>query len=198
MAALVVLTAGWAWVLLDRTATFAPWVRWSVVVVGVIAAVALLLPRRTSVIASVALVATVVSGLLGPAAYAVQTVATAKTGSIPLAGPSTGNGFGGFGGPGGQRGDRTARDRDRGTAAGGAAAGGTTAGGTAAGGTAAGGAAAGGAGSQALTGRVDSGLAVVGRVAGSRPIRHSSACCRRRARSGPRRPSAPWPRRRWP
>ncbi|MDT7575478.1 MAG: hypothetical protein QOH17_1811, partial [Pseudonocardiales bacterium] len=47
MAALVVLTAGWAWVLLDRAATFAPWVRWSVVVLGVVAAVALLLPRRT-------------------------------------------------------------------------------------------------------------------------------------------------------
>jgi 4-amino-4-deoxy-L-arabinose transferase-like glycosyltransferase len=140
MAALAVLTAGWAWVLLDRAATFAPWVRWSVVVLGVVAAVALLLPRRTGVIASVALVATVVSGLLGPAAYAVQTVATAKTGSIPLAGPSTGNG-GGFGGPGGQRGDRTTRDR--GTVAGGANG---TSGRTAQGGSAAGSATTGGTG----------------------------------------------------
>ena len=213
MAALVLLTAGWAWVLLDRTATFAPWVRWSVVVVGVIAAVALLLPRRTSVIASVALVATIVSGLLGPAAYAVQTVATAKTGSIPLAGPSTGNGFGGFGGPGGQRGDRTARDRDRGGGGRQAAPGRRHHGRRHHGRRHHGRRHTAGArpearrpearrpearGSQALTGRVDSGLAVVGRVAGSRPIRHSSACCRRRARSGPRRPSAPWPRRRWP
>ena len=132
LAALVVLTAGWAWVLLDRTPEFAPWVRWSVLALGAVAAVALLLPRRTGVIAAVALVATLVSGLLGPAAYAAQTVATAKTGSIPLAGPSTGNGFGGFRGPGGQRGDRA--DRDRGTT------GSTTQGGrTAADGTAAGG-----------------------------------------------------------
>ncbi|HEY0813764.1 MAG TPA: glycosyltransferase family 39 protein [Pseudonocardia sp.] len=104
MAALVLLTAGWAWVLLARTPEFAPWVRWAVVALGVVGAALLLVPRRTGLIAAVALTATLVSGLLGPAAYAVQTVATTKSGGIVLAGPSTG-GRGGFGD------GRGARDR---------------------------------------------------------------------------------------
>jgi hypothetical protein len=117
LAAVVLLTAGWAWVLLDRAPEFVPWLRWVVVALGVVGAGLLLLPRRTGVIATVALTAAVVSGLLGPAAYAVQTVATAKTGSIPLAGPSTGGGFGGgFGGTGAGRGDRAARNRGTGNA----------------------------------------------------------------------------------
>ena len=98
------VTAGWAWVLLGRSATFVPWLRWVVLAVGVLAAVALLLPTRgrglagrlTAVVAGAA----VLVGLAGPAAYAAQTTATPHEGGIVSAGPSTGTGFG----PGGMRG----------------------------------------------------------------------------------------------
>jgi len=151
LAALVVGTAAWAWVLLGRTPEFVPWLRWVVVAVGVVGAALLLLPGRGRVVAAAALAAAVASALLGPAAYAVDTVTTASKGSIPLAGPATARGFG----PGGDRGDRPARDRvggmtgeaagsgAAGDAAGGAATSGTTGG--AAGSGAAGGAAAGSA-----------------------------------------------------
>jgi len=149
-------TAAWAWVLLGRTPEFVPWMRWFIVAVGVFGAALLLLPGRGRVVAAAALAAAVASALLGPAAYAVDTVATASKGSIPLAGPATARGFG----PGGDRGDRPARDRlggmtgeaagsgAAGDAAGSAATSGTTggaAGSGAAGSGAAGGAAAGSA-----------------------------------------------------
>ena len=111
LAALVVGTAAWAWVLLGRTPEFVPWLRWVIVAVGVVGAALLLLPGRGRVVAAAALAAAVASALLGPAAYAVDTVATASKGSIPLAGPATARGFG----LGGDRGDRQARDRVGGT-----------------------------------------------------------------------------------
>ena len=116
LAALVVGTAGWAWVLLGRTPEFAPWLRWVIIGLGVVAAVLLLLPGRGRVMAAVALAAAVGSALLGPAAYAVDTVATGHQGSIPLAGPATAGGFG----SGGFRGNRADR-ADRAASAGGAA-----------------------------------------------------------------------------
>ena len=92
-------TAVWAWVLLGRSATFLPWLRWVVLVVGVVAAVGLLLPSgRRARVAAVAAGAALVAGLAGPAAYAVQTTATPHQGGIPTAGPSTGTGFGMGGG----------------------------------------------------------------------------------------------------
>jgi 4-amino-4-deoxy-L-arabinose transferase-like glycosyltransferase len=95
-------TAVLAFALLGRTPDFVPWLRWVVLVVGLLAAVALaalrFLPGRlAAVVAGVALLA----ALAGPAAYAVDTVATPHTGSIVTAGPSTGAGAGG---PGGGRG----------------------------------------------------------------------------------------------
>jgi hypothetical protein len=140
LAALVVGTAAWAWVLLGRTPDFVPWLRWVVVAVGVVGAALLLLPGRGRVVAAAALVTAVCSALLGPAAYAVDTVAAASKGSIPLAGPATAGGFGPDGGRG-DRGDRPARDRVGETTAGaaGTAATGGTAGGAAGGSTATGG-----------------------------------------------------------
>ena len=154
LAALVVGTAAWAWVLLGRTPEFVPWLRWVVVAVGVVGAALLLLPGRGRVVAAAALAAAVASALLGPAAYAVDTVATASKGSIPLAGPATARGFG----PGGDRGDRPARDRVggmTGEAAGSGAAGdaaGGTAGSAATSGTTGGAADGGAAGSGAAGG----------------------------------------------
>ena len=59
LAALVVGTAAWAWVLLGRTPEFVPWLRWVIVAVGVVGAALLLLPGRGRVVAAAALVAAV-------------------------------------------------------------------------------------------------------------------------------------------
>lgn len=92
-------TAGWAYVLLGRSTTFVPWLRTVILVVGIFAALALLvvelLPRR--LVQGVAAVAAVVA-LAGPAAYSLQTAASAHTGSIPTAGPEVANARGGPGG----------------------------------------------------------------------------------------------------
>jgi 4-amino-4-deoxy-L-arabinose transferase-like glycosyltransferase len=99
LAAAVALTAAWSFVLLHRSSTFLPWLAPLVLVVGLLAALALvvtpLLPAR--VVVAVAGLA-VLCSLAGPAASAVQTAATPHTGSIPSAGPAVAGG--GFGGPG--------------------------------------------------------------------------------------------------
>jgi 4-amino-4-deoxy-L-arabinose transferase-like glycosyltransferase len=92
-------TAAWAWVLLGRSATFLPWLRWVVVALAVIAVVALLVPVSGRQWAGAGLLAVVLAGVAGPAAYAVDTSITPHTGSIPTAGPATAGGRGGF--PGG-------------------------------------------------------------------------------------------------
>ncbi|MCO7220947.1 hypothetical protein [Klenkia sp. PcliD-1-E] len=98
LAGTVALTVVWSWVLLGRSAGFVPWLRWAVLVVGVLAAVGLLVVGLRRVAAAVAVVAV----LAGPAAYSVQTVATAHTGSTPTAGPAVDGGTSAFarGGPG--------------------------------------------------------------------------------------------------
>ncbi|NUS94563.1 MAG: glycosyltransferase family 39 protein [Nocardia sp.] len=115
LALTVVLTALTSWVFLGRSAEFVPWLRWVVLVAGVVATVLVLFrtPHKGSV--SAALTAVFV-GLAGPVAYTVDTVVTPHTGSIVLAGPSTGSG--GFGGMGGGPGAGGAPG-DRGTAPGG-------------------------------------------------------------------------------
>ncbi len=105
LAASVLLAAGWQFVLLDRTSTWLPWLRYSILMAGVATALLLLVVSRMArrvgiVIASVALIA----GLAGPSAYAVATASQPHTGSIPSSGPA---GAGGFGGPGGQGGPGT-------------------------------------------------------------------------------------------
>jgi len=110
MAATVLVTAGWSYVLLDRTPDWLPWLRWVVLLAGVLGAVVLLAgPRLVSFTSYRRLVLlpvglAMVAGLAGPAAYALDTVSSAHTGAIPSAGPATA-GFGG-GGPGGFAGAR--------------------------------------------------------------------------------------------
>jgi 4-amino-4-deoxy-L-arabinose transferase-like glycosyltransferase len=102
MAAIVAVSAGWAWVLLDRTPSWEPWLRWLVIVSAVLAVAGLtaapslrrLGRRLLPAVAAVAIVAC----LAGPVAYAAQTITTQHTGSVPSAGPSSGSGFGGAGG----------------------------------------------------------------------------------------------------
>ncbi|OZC57717.1 glycosyl transferase [Rhodococcus sp. RS1C4] len=100
-----------AWVLLGRSADFVPWLRWAILVVGVLGAVTLLIPAMTRGKLSVAaILAVMFAGLAGPTAYALDTIATPHTGSIVSAGPSTG--MGGPGGMGGGRGMGDGRTRD--------------------------------------------------------------------------------------
>lgn len=93
LAAGAAVTTGTAFVLLRRSTDFLPWLPWLVLVAGATAAAGLLISR----LATAAAVLAVVAALAGPASYAVQTAATAHTGSIPTAGPQVaGNGPGGL------------------------------------------------------------------------------------------------------
>jgi 4-amino-4-deoxy-L-arabinose transferase-like glycosyltransferase len=115
-AAAVVITAVWAYILLDRTPDWLPWLCWVVLAAGVISGLAVLAGPRLAgrarshrwrlavVLLPVGLA--MIAGLAGPAAYALDTVNTTHTGAIPSAGPQT-DAFGGpGGGPGGRLGGR--------------------------------------------------------------------------------------------
>ncbi|MFD1533224.1 glycosyltransferase family 39 protein [Pseudonocardia aurantiaca] len=94
-------TAVWAFVLLGRTPDWQPWLAWTVLVVGVVAAFGLVavnrLPRTLGV---TAVAVAVVVALAGPAGYSVVTAATPHSGAIPTAGPE-GSGMRMAGGRGG-------------------------------------------------------------------------------------------------
>jgi hypothetical protein len=66
---------------------FLPWLRWVVLVIGVVAAVAFLVPLSGRRWLMVATIAAVTAGLIAPAAYAVETVLTPRSGPIVTAGP---------------------------------------------------------------------------------------------------------------
>jgi 4-amino-4-deoxy-L-arabinose transferase-like glycosyltransferase len=107
----IAVSAAWAYILLNRTPDWLPWLRWVVVVAGAAAAVLVMagpqLRRRSRhgrlALAAVPLGLALVAGLAGPTAYALDTVNSAHTGAIPSAGPQA-VGFGG--GPGGRLGGR--------------------------------------------------------------------------------------------
>jgi 4-amino-4-deoxy-L-arabinose transferase-like glycosyltransferase len=109
LAVTVLVTGIWAWVLLDRSPAWLPWLR-VVIVLAAVAAAALILAgpalrrasrRGAAAVATVSLA--LVAGLAGPLAYSIDTAATAHGGSIPTAGPTltaSAGGLGGSGGPG--------------------------------------------------------------------------------------------------
>jgi 4-amino-4-deoxy-L-arabinose transferase-like glycosyltransferase len=109
----IVVTAGWAVMLLDRTPDYHPWLRPAIVAGAAIAAVGLWLGRwlrRRAIVLAAAGVAAVTL-LAGPAAYALTTVQRTQNGSIVTAGPATdgagaggGAGFGAAGAGGGGQG----------------------------------------------------------------------------------------------
>ena len=111
LAAGVVVTAAVAWVLLDRSPSWFPWLRVGIVVAaagaaGLILAGPLARPatvRGRAALAAVAGSLAVIAGLAGPLAYSLDTAATAHSGSIPSAGPTVASSFGPGGGsfPGG-------------------------------------------------------------------------------------------------
>ncbi len=99
-AAALVVSAIWAFALLQRTPTYVPWLHPLVLVAGLVAAAALVaapaVPRLTRQITTAALALGLVAGLSGPVAYSATTITTVHTGSIPSAGPTvTGSGPGG-------------------------------------------------------------------------------------------------------
>ncbi|MFE5559266.1 ArnT family glycosyltransferase [Streptomyces sp. NPDC056544] len=100
------LTAVWSFVLLGRATGYLPWLRWAVLVGGLLVAAALPFAAqagRRALHATAAL--GVAAALAGPFAYCLTTVSTAHTGSIVTAGPAVAGGRGGpggmMGGPGG-------------------------------------------------------------------------------------------------
>ena len=100
LAAVLAATAVWAFVLLDRSAAWLPWLRFVVIVGGLLAAAGLVVADRLARRAALALAGVGVAlALAGPAAYSMQTASTAHSGSLPSAGPTVaGGGLGGFGG----------------------------------------------------------------------------------------------------
>ncbi|HEY0998710.1 MAG TPA: glycosyl transferase, partial [Streptosporangiaceae bacterium] len=143
-AAGVLASAVWAYILLDRTPDWLPWLRWVVLVAGVAAAglvlagPALARQARSSrgrlALAAAPLGLALVAGLAGPAAYALDTVGTAQTGAIPSAGPQVAAFGGPGGGPGGRGGSPGAGQPGRATAGTGVPGGSAAAGGTGTGG----------------------------------------------------------------
>lgn len=103
LAAMVLATGVWDYVLLTRTPEFLPWAKYVVLAAGVIGAVLLLVGRRVRRALPAVVLAVVVSLGLGSAAYAASTASQAHNGSIPTSGPSS-SAMGGGGG-GGTRGD---------------------------------------------------------------------------------------------
>jgi 4-amino-4-deoxy-L-arabinose transferase-like glycosyltransferase len=103
LAGLLAATAVWTDVLLGR-ADWHPELRWIVLLGGAGAVAAVLAGSRLKAVVAAPLIA--ITLLVAPAAYSLQTAATAHTGSLPTAGPASAGGFGagpgGFGGaPGG-------------------------------------------------------------------------------------------------
>jgi 4-amino-4-deoxy-L-arabinose transferase-like glycosyltransferase len=92
-------TVAWSYFLLARSPDWFPWLRPLVLVVGLVVAVVIAAaPRLRAKLAVVLGVAGLGTALAGPAAYALDTVATPHAGAIPSAGPAV---AGGLGGPGG-------------------------------------------------------------------------------------------------
>lgn len=97
-------TAIWSAVLLGRDASWLPWLRIVVIVLGILAAAAILLRldavgasgrfRRAG--AAAVVVVSLLAGGLGTGAWTLATAATAHSGSIPTSGPA-GSSAGGFG-----------------------------------------------------------------------------------------------------
>ncbi|MGN7862744.1 glycosyltransferase family 39 protein [Microbacterium sp. 22303] len=100
LAVSAVVTAAWAWVLLDRAVSWLPWLKVVVLIVSAAGALLALIPPRSRILTAATLSALLVGALLAPAAYTIETVGAAHSGSIVTAGPTVQGGMGGFGGRG--------------------------------------------------------------------------------------------------
>ncbi|HUL27592.1 MAG TPA: glycosyltransferase family 39 protein [Streptosporangiaceae bacterium] len=109
LAGTLLVTAGWAWVLLGRSPGWLPWLR-VVIALAAAAAAGLILAgpalrsatvRGAHALAVAPLSLALVAGLAGPLAYSIDTAATVHGGSIPTAGPTVAGSSGAPGGTGG-------------------------------------------------------------------------------------------------
>ncbi|QLY30712.1 glycosyltransferase family 39 protein [Nocardia huaxiensis] len=95
-----------AWILLSRSESFLPWLRWVILVAGITATLAVLVHTSRKFGLATATLA-VLAGLAAPFAYSADTLTNAAEGPIPSAGPSV-RGMAPGGGPkGGPDGNRT-------------------------------------------------------------------------------------------
>ena len=140
LAAGLLVTAFWAYLLLDRSPDWFPWLRLLIVACGVLAAGLVVVPwwlsrsRRSGLAgagpapsraALAILPLALVAGLGGPLAYSLDTAATAHTGALPSAGPAVASSGGPGGVPGGFGGGRPGAGGGFGSQAGASRAGGT-------------------------------------------------------------------------
>ena len=103
MSGTVLVTVVLAAVLLARRTDWLPWLGAAVAILGVGAAVLLLVSSRLPArVATGVAACAILACLAAPAAYTLATVSTPHSGAIPSVGPARGHGsFGGPGGPGG-------------------------------------------------------------------------------------------------
>ncbi|MFF2518492.1 glycosyltransferase family 39 protein [Streptomyces sp. NPDC058086] len=107
LAGAVTASAAWGYVLLNRTPTYLPWLKWLVLIGGLVGALGLIFAARLGrQLALAAVGLSFVASVAGPTAYTLSTVNTGHTGSIVTAGPAGASMMGGRGGPGGGGGMR--------------------------------------------------------------------------------------------
>ena len=123
LAAMVAITSSWGWCLLNENPTWLPWLRWVILVGGLLSAVAIVVGSVPTLrgLVTVGVIAGTLFGLAGTTAYALATTTVAHSGSIPSVGPSGsssgGMGGGGMGGaPGGSGGPGGSTSSDSDTA----------------------------------------------------------------------------------
>jgi 4-amino-4-deoxy-L-arabinose transferase-like glycosyltransferase len=108
LAAALLGTAAWSYVLLERSPDWNPALKTAILVLGVVGAGAIVaVPAASKRLPAVVAALGLFVALLGPAAFTLDTVTTAHSGAIPSAGPAvlaSAAGPGAFGGPRGQRG----------------------------------------------------------------------------------------------
>ncbi len=103
LAAAILVSIAWAFVILGWSPQWYPALRWVILVLGVLAALGIaLVPKARGLLAAGIAGFGITSIIAGPAAYSLTTAATPSSGAIPSAGPAI-QGGGGFGGPGGFR-----------------------------------------------------------------------------------------------
>ena len=108
LAATLLVTGAWAWVLLGRSAGWLPWLR-AVIVLAAVGAAGLILAgpmlragttRGRAILAAIPVSLALIAGLGGPLANSIDTAATSHSGASPSAGPTVASAFGGFAGRG--------------------------------------------------------------------------------------------------
>ncbi|KOV78936.1 glycosyl transferase [Streptomyces sp. NRRL WC-3618] len=98
LAGAMTATAVWGYVLLHRSSDYLPWLKWLVLVGGLVAALGLIFVNRLGHQLALAVVGlSFVAALAGPVAYSLTTLGEGHTGSIVTAGPSVRGGRGGMG-----------------------------------------------------------------------------------------------------